>query len=94
MGSPRRQEEDWESVLYLKSQGGGVRVGGGAEGPGGCERRIGEFFLGGGGQIYFFSGPKRPPSFGHRKASIKHGKPRHFERASRLRGAAGLQSLF
>ena len=30
------------------------------EGPGGCLRRIGDFFWGGGAK-YFFSGPKRPP---------------------------------
>ena len=30
-------------------------------GPGGYLRRIGKFFLGGGGK-YFFSGPKSPPS--------------------------------
>ena len=33
--------------------------GGGGEGPGGCLRRIGDFF--GGGAKYFFSGPKCPP---------------------------------
>ena len=51
---------------------GGFSGGGGAEGPGGCLQRIGEFLGGGGaiyfffwgrGAIYFFSGPKRPPSY-------------------------------
>ena len=42
--------------LWAPSPGGG-----GAEGPGGCLRRIGDF-LGGGGGKYFFSGPKCPPS--------------------------------
>ena len=44
--------------------GGGVWRGGGAEGLGGCLRRIGNFFFwGGGGLNIFFSGPKCPPSF-------------------------------
>ena len=34
--------------------------GGGAEGPGGCLRRSGDFLWGGGGAKYFFSGPKCP----------------------------------
>ena len=43
-------------------RGGGVASpgGGGAEGAGGCLRRIGDFW--GGGAKYFFSGPKGPPS--------------------------------
>ena len=49
--------------LFAKEQGkedqGGVP--GGAEGPGGCLRRIGEFG-GGGGGLFFCSGPKRPRS--------------------------------
>ena len=36
--------------------GGGVQEGDGAEGPGGCLQRIGEFFLGGG--LIFFFGAK------------------------------------
>ena len=48
-------------------RGGGVDFfenpgGGGAEGPGGCLRRIGEF--GGGGVNIFCSAPKCPPSQG------------------------------
>ena len=40
--------------------GGGVQEG---EGPGGCLRRIGDIFWGGGrGAKYFFVGPKCPPS--------------------------------
>ena len=35
-------------------------MGGGAEGLGGCLRRIGE--VGGGANFLLFSGPKRPPS--------------------------------
>ena len=37
------------------SGGGGFSGGGGPEGPGGCLRRIGFFFLGGGTQIFLFS---------------------------------------
>ena len=58
-GSPRRREGG--VGFYGKSQEGGVSGGGGPEGPEGCLRRIGDFFLGGGPK-YFFSGPKRPPS--------------------------------
>ena len=49
--------------FLLKIPGGGGGRPGGAEGPGGCLRRIGEF-LGGGGGKYFFSGPKCPPRIG------------------------------
>ena len=46
--------------FLLKIPGGGGRgVSGGAEGPGGCLRRIGEF--GGGAKFIFLGGPKRPP---------------------------------
>ena len=49
--------------LFAKEQGkedqGGVP--GGAKGPGGCLRRIGELG-GGGGGLFFCSGPKRPRS--------------------------------
>ena len=44
------------SVFKLKVPRGGVSMTGGAEGPGGCLQHIGEFFLGGGGQIFFFRG--------------------------------------
>ena len=37
---------------------------GGAEGPGGCQQRIGEFLGGGGGLNIFCSGPKCPPRYG------------------------------
>ena len=53
----RHPLEDRNSVL--KIPGGGVFLGGGgAEGPGGCLRRIGEFF---GGAKFLFLGPKRLP---------------------------------
>ena len=44
--------------FLLKIPGGrGFPGGGGGEGPGGCVRRIGEFFCGGGGlNIFFFRG--------------------------------------
>ena len=45
--------------FLLKIPGGGSPGGRGAEGPGGCLRRIGE--LGGGGLNIFFSGPECPP---------------------------------
>ena len=50
-----------ESVIIENPRrgGGGFPGWGGAEGPGGCLRRIREF-LGGGGLIFIF-GPKRPP---------------------------------
>ena len=44
--------------------GWGVSRTGGAEGPGGCLRRIGESW-GGGGVNFFFFGPKCPPRFKH-----------------------------
>ena len=44
----------------LKIPGGGSPGGRGAEGPGGCLRRIGDF-LGGGAAKYFLSMPKCPP---------------------------------
>ena len=48
------------SFFFIENPGGGggVRRGGGAEGLGGCLRRIGW-----GGLNFFFSGPKRPPRF-------------------------------
>ena len=55
-GSPRRQEEKG-SVFFIENPqegGGGFREGEGAEGPGGCLRRIGD--LGGGGLKNFFRG--------------------------------------
>ena len=49
-GSPRRQEGG--GVHFLLKMPGGGGFPGGAEGPGGCLRRIGEF--GRGGQNIFF----------------------------------------
>ena len=46
--------------FLLKVPGGGSPGGRRAEGPGGCLRRTGEFFFGGGVNIYF-RGPKCPP---------------------------------
>ena len=43
-------------LFFENPRRGGVPGGGGAKGPGGCLRRIGEF----GGKIFFW-GPKRPP---------------------------------
>ena len=48
--------------FFIENPGGGGlpgRSGQGGEGPGGCLREI----CGGGGSIFFFSGPKFPPSF-------------------------------
>ena len=64
-GSPRRREGVGGIGFLLKIPGGGVSSTGGAEGPGGCLRRIGEFL--GGGAKYFFSGPKCPPREGGAK---------------------------
>ena len=63
-GSLRLREGAGGSVFYLKSQEGG---GGGSpaqEGPRGREGVCGELgnFFGGGGLNLFFSGPKCPPS--------------------------------
>ena len=40
-------------IRFFIPGGGRFRGGGGAEGPGGCLRRIGEFFLGGGPKFFF-----------------------------------------
>ena len=55
----RRAVGDW--FFIEKPRRGGASRTGGAEGPGGCLQRIGEFG-GGGGAKYFFGGPKCPPS--------------------------------
>ena len=47
-GSPRRQEGRGDRFFIENPRRGGVPGGGGAKGPGGCLRRIGEI-LGGGG---------------------------------------------
>ena len=47
-GSPRRQEGGGWIGFLLKIWGGGVPGGGGAEGPGGCLQRNGDFGGGGG----------------------------------------------
>ena len=60
-GSPRRQEGAIGLILKIPGGGGGFPRGGGAEGPGGCLRRIGEFW-GEGAAKDFFSGSKGPPS--------------------------------
>ena len=54
-----RSEGGGVSIFIENPRRGGSPEGGGAEGPGGCLRRIGD--LGGGGAKYFFSGPKSPP---------------------------------
>ena len=45
----------WGGSLFIENTRRGVSRTGGAEGPGGCLRRIGEFW-GGGGEIFFFRG--------------------------------------
>ena len=46
-------------LLRIPGGRGGAGSRSGAEGPGGCLWRTGDFW--GGGAKYFFSGPKRPP---------------------------------
>ena len=53
-GSPRRQEGGVD--FLLKIPGGGSPGGRGAEGPGGCLRRIGDFGGGGEAKYFFFFG--------------------------------------
>ena len=55
-------------LLKIPGGGGGVFRRGGAEGPGGCLRRIGIFL--GGGPKYFFFGPETSTKFQGRKNSI------------------------
>ena len=57
----RREERGGRFSIENPRKGRGSP--GGAEGPGGCLRRIGDLGGGGGGQFFFFfSGPKCPPS--------------------------------
>ena len=53
-GSPRPPGGGGVDFLLKIPEGGGSPGGEGAEGPGGCLRRIGDF--GGGGAKYFFRG--------------------------------------
>ena len=74
----------WEGgggSIFIESprRGGVFRGGGGAEGPGGCLRRIGEFFWGGGG-LNIFSEPnlKRTPHKRFSKMNSLHsGAKKH-----------------
>ena len=52
-GRPRRRRGEGDRFFIERPRGGGVSRTGGAEGPGGCPQRIGEFWAGGEAQYVF-----------------------------------------